>query len=294
MTARQRILIVDDETKVAFFLQESLEALERNFEVVSVSSAEEALHRVNHKRFDLLVTDQRMPGMNGLELVQKMQEHHPDTQFILITAYGSEDILVQAQRLGAIGYFTKPFHIEDFVQTVLGALQEGVDGHASRGPLSEQRVDVLGHCLEELRREVGAQCVLAASAVGALIAQAGVLTGLDVERLLLLSADGFIASSAMSHYLGGHCSNNLTYYEGPHHDIYVANVHDDLFLLVVFDRRVQASRIGIVWLYARRAVEHLYRLTTLSPLDEITASEEIPSDYLRLESSPDLAEIESD
>ncbi len=277
MTARQRILIVDDETKVAFFLQESLEVLEYDFEVVSVSSAEEALHRVDRKRFDLLVTDQRMPGMNGLELAQKMQERHPGTQFILITAYGSEEILVQAQRLGAIGYFTKPFHIEDFVQTVLGALQEGVESQP-KGSLSEQRVDVLGGRLEELRREVGAQCVLAASSTGALIAQAGVLTGLDAERLLLLAADGFVASSTMSHYLGGHCSNNLTYYEGSNHDIYVANVHNDLFLVIVFDRRVQASRIGIVWLYARRAVESLYRLTALPPLDEIaTPQETIPA-----------------
>lgn len=293
MTTRQRILIVDDETKVAFFLQESLEALEHNFEVVSVSSAEEALHRVNHKHFDLLVTDQRMPGMNGLELVQKMQERQPDTRFILITAYGSEDILIQAQRLGAIGYFTKPFHIEDFVQTVLGALQENVDSRP-RGPLSEQHVDVLGRRLEELRREVGAQCVLAASAAGALIAQAGVPTGLDAERLLALSTDGFVASSAMSHYLGGHCSNNLTYYEGSDHDIYVANVHDDLFLIIIFDRRVQASRIGIVWLYARRAVESLYRLTALSPLDELMVSEGAPPDHPRLASGADLAEIEPD
>jgi CheY-like chemotaxis protein/predicted regulator of Ras-like GTPase activity (Roadblock/LC7/MglB family) len=288
MTTRQRILIVDDETKVAFFLQESLEALEHNFEVVSVSSAEEALHRVNHKQFDLLVTDQRMPGMNGLELVQKMQERQPGTRFILITAYGSEDILIQAQRLGAIGYFTKPFHIEDFIQTVLGALQEKVDSH-SKSPLSEQHVDVLGRRLEELRREVGAQCVLAASAAGDLLVQAGVPSGLDAERLLALSADGFVASSAMSHYLGGHCSNNLTYYEGSDHDIYVANVHDDLFLLIIFDRRVQASRIGIVWLYARRAVENLYRLTALSPLDEFVVSE-----HPRLASGAELATVEPD
>ena len=114
--------------------------------------------------------------------------------------------------------------------------------------------------------------------MGALITQAGVLTGLDAERLLLLSADGFIASSAMSHYLGGHCSNNLTYYEGSNHDIYVANVHDDLFLLIVFDRRVQASRIGIVWLYARRAIENLHRLMASSRVDKTRSRVENPQD----------------
>jgi CheY-like chemotaxis protein/predicted regulator of Ras-like GTPase activity (Roadblock/LC7/MglB family) len=277
MPTRQRILIVDDETKVAFFLQESLKALDHNFEVVSVSSAEEALHTVTHKPFDLLVTDQRMPGMDGLELVAKLQQDYPGTRFILITAYGSEDVLIQAQRMGACGYFTKPFHIEDFIQTVLAALQENASEQDGES-LSDQHVDVLGRRLEELRREVGAQCVLAADSVGTLVAQAGILSGLDVEKLLLLAADGFTTSSAMAHYMGGHCSNNLTYYEGSDHDIYVANVHDDLFLVIVFDRRVQASRIGIVWLYARRAIEGLYRLTVWPLAGETAIHGEIPSD----------------
>jgi CheY-like chemotaxis protein/predicted regulator of Ras-like GTPase activity (Roadblock/LC7/MglB family) len=270
MTARRRILIVDDETKVAFFLQESLEALGYDFEVLSVFSTEEALREVNRKRFDLLVTDQRMPGMNGLELIRQVQERYPETQFILITAYGTEDVLAQAQQLGTFRYFTKPFHIEDFVQTVLEALQES--DSRSRQPLSDRHVDALNGRLEELRREVGAQCVLAAVSGGALIAQAGGLTGLDVGQLLQLAADSFVTSSAMAHYLGGDHTSNLTYHEGASHDIYTANVHEDLFLVIIFDRRIQASRIGIVWLYARRAIESLRRLMSLSPTDRAVAN----------------------
>ena len=60
--------------------------------MVSASSTDEALREIERQQFDLLVTDQRMPGMTGLELVGKVQERYPDTQFILITAYGSEDL----------------------------------------------------------------------------------------------------------------------------------------------------------------------------------------------------------
>jgi CheY-like chemotaxis protein/predicted regulator of Ras-like GTPase activity (Roadblock/LC7/MglB family) len=268
MTTRRRILIVDDETKVAFFLQESLEALGQDFEVVSVSSTKEALQEVDRKRFNLLVTDQRMPDMDGLELVKQVQKRYPGTQFILITAYGSEDVLSRAQRLGAYRYFTKPFHIEDFVQTVMDALQEG-DAQLKQ-PISDQHVDVLSSRLEELRREVGAQCVLASTSNGALVNQAGILTGLDVRKLLQLAAEGFTASSAMTNYLGGNHTSSLNYHEGAKYDIYTAGVHDDLFLVIIFDRRVQASRIGIVWLYARRAIESLRRVMTSSISNGVT------------------------
>jgi CheY-like chemotaxis protein/predicted regulator of Ras-like GTPase activity (Roadblock/LC7/MglB family) len=263
MTARRRILIVDDETKVAFFLQESLEALGHNFEVVSVSSTKEALREINRKRFNLLVTDQRMPDMEGLELIEQVQKRYPETQFILITAYGSEDVLAKAQRLGAYRFFTKPFHIEDFVQTVLEALQEKANSQP-RESLSNQHVDVLSSRLEELRREVGAQCVLASTSSGTLVTQVGVLSGLDAGQLLQLAAEGFAASSAMTQYLGGNHTSNLNYHEGAKYDIYTSSVHDDLFLVIIFDRRVQASRIGIVWLYARRAIESLRRVMTSS------------------------------
>ena len=258
MTAKRRILILDDETRVAFFLQESLEASGHDFEVISVSSSEEALAEVSREKFDLLIADQRVPGMNGLELVEQVRASHPDTQFILITAYSSESVLAQARRLGAYRYFTKPFHIEDFVQTVVDALEN--NNSRPREPVPGQQADLVGVRLEELRREVGAQCVLASTAGGILVAKAGAPLGVDLEALLRLAADDFTTSFALARHLGGTQTGNLTYYEGASHDVYTASVKDDLFLVIVFDRRIQASRIGIVWLYARRAIENLRRM----------------------------------
>lgn len=264
MTAKRRILILDDETKVAFFLQESLEALGHNFEVVSVSSSDDALREADREKFDLLVTDQRMPTLNGLEIVEQVKERHPDTPFILITAHSSQELLAKARQLGAYRYFTKPFRIEDFVQTVVEALENTNGG--PKEPLPEGTTDVLNDRLEELRREVGAQSVLASTTGGTLVTQAGTLMGLDPNKLLHLAADDFASSLAMAHYLGSAQSGNLTYYEGDRHDIYLAYVQEDLFLLIVFDRRIQASRIGIVWLYVRRAIENLRRIRSSFPI----------------------------
>jgi len=263
MTATRHILIVDDETKVAFFLRESLEALGHNFQVVSVSSIEKALQETKRRKFDLIVTDQRMPDMDGLDLIRQVRARDLDTQFILITAYGSEDLLAQARQLGAYRYFTKPFHIGDFVETVLDILQQDT-GDQLQAMLPDQHVDLLSGRLEELRREIGAQCLLAVTAAEELVAQTGVMTDLEIKPLLQLATSQFSISTSMMHYLGGNQPSNLNYYEGANHDIYLANVRKDLFLVLVFDRRVQASRIGIVWLYVRRAVENLRRLMTLS------------------------------
>jgi CheY-like chemotaxis protein len=263
MESKPRILILDDETSVAFFLRESLEALDRNLEVISVCSSEEALLQIDRQAFDLVVTDQYMPGMQGLELIEKVQKLNPATRFIVITAYGSEDVLAQAQRLGAFHFFVKPFRIEEFVETVLDALTR-TDGRSANG-MENQQADMLNLRLEELRREVGAQCLVAATADGAVVAQAGSPADLDVAQLLHLAAADFGTSLAMARHLGGSHRGNLTYYEGVRHDVYLANVEDDLFLLMVFDRSVQASRIGIVWLYARRAVENLRRVRAVVP-----------------------------
>jgi CheY-like chemotaxis protein len=243
-----------------------LEALGHDFEVVSVTSTDKALQEIGREKFDLLVTDQRVPGMTGLEFVGKAQERHPDTQFILITAYGSEEILDEARKLGAYRYFTKPFHIEDFVQTVVDALEDN-DGRP-RETQTDGHADVHQSRLEELRREVGAQCVLTSTTGGVIIAQAGTPAELDLNQFLRLAVDDFASSLVVTRFLGGAHTDNLTYYEGANHDVYLANVDDDLFLVIIFDRRIQASRIGIVWLYARRAVESLRRIRSAVPMTE--------------------------
>ena len=119
---RKRILIVDDERVVSFFLEEGLKGLGNEYEICSIGSGERALDRVRQQSFDLLVVDFRLPGINGLDLIEQVQKIQPDIKTILITAYGSEEIEQEAYRLRACSYLRKPFHIEKLMWTVQGAL----------------------------------------------------------------------------------------------------------------------------------------------------------------------------
>jgi two-component system response regulator YesN len=114
----KRILIVDDEAKVAFFLREGLLGLGPEYEVQTSESAEQALERIRTQPVDLAVVDYCLPGADGLELLRQLNEICPDTRTLLITAYGSPEVQDQAYHLCACQYLAKPFHIEDLMCTV--------------------------------------------------------------------------------------------------------------------------------------------------------------------------------
>jgi len=119
---RKRILIIDDEAKVAFFLQEGLKGLGDEYEVRTIESAELALEQMNRHSFDLLVVDFRLPGISGLDLIERVRNVNPDIKTILITAYGSPEIEQEAYRLDTCRYLHKPFRIEELMCTVQGIL----------------------------------------------------------------------------------------------------------------------------------------------------------------------------
>jgi CheY-like chemotaxis protein len=253
----KRILVVDDEPKVAFFLKESLESLERHYQVVRAETGESALAEMEQASFDMVITDLRMPGMDGLELMQRVKENHPDIQTILITAYGSDEVEAESHRLNAYRYFTKPFHIEDLTSAVQEAMESGAAKMAGTLVLSDERLERLTQRLNDLRYEVGAQCVLLADMGGQLLAQVGVTEGLEPAAFVSPLGNRFAAELEINRYLREGRSFNLHYHEGTRYDIYSSNVGEQLFLTLVFDRRMGASRIGMVWLYTKRAIQDL-------------------------------------
>jgi len=262
MGDNKRVLVVDDEEKVVFFLRESLEELGHDYTITAARSAEEALEKITEEPYDLVISDLRMPGLNGLELFEKVKEVSPGTHLILMTAYGSDEVEAEAHRLETYEYITKPFHVADLIEVARDALADIAVSQTEKLTLSEDQFDEVNKSLGSLRFEVGARCVLLADLAGEIISEVGITEGLETGTLIPLVASGLATVFKIAQYLGDEETFNLNLYEGRSYDIYSTGVGNDLFLTLVFDRTKQASRIGMVWLYARRTIQDLLRIVS--------------------------------
>ena len=117
------MLIVDDEETLTYSLYQSFIISQRDYEVVTASTGEEASEKLSGTKFDLVITDIKMPGMDGLELLTLIKSKYPATEVIVMTAYGSQEKREEALRRGARFYIEKPFEIKEIKQIVMELLQ---------------------------------------------------------------------------------------------------------------------------------------------------------------------------
>lgn len=121
---REKILLVDDEPALSSYLEEVVR--EEGFKVRKVQSGFEALAALEEEAFLLVITDLRMPEMDGLELLRRIKERDPQLGVIVMTAFASLETAVDALRLGAMDYITKPLHVQE-IQVVLRKAIESID-----------------------------------------------------------------------------------------------------------------------------------------------------------------------
>ena len=110
------ILVVDDEEIVRDSLSSWLE--EDGYNVEAVESGKKALERIPAKNWDLMLVDLKMPGMDGIQLMDEVRKTNPDLLIIIMTAYATVDTAVKAMKKGAYDYFVKPFNPEDISLTI--------------------------------------------------------------------------------------------------------------------------------------------------------------------------------
>lgn len=118
-TEARRILIVDDEPTILLTLSYALRS--NDVEVITASRLEPAEEALNRYRFDLVIVDIRMSGVlgvEGLELLSYIKRQWPDTEVIIMTAYGSDDMKRDAYERGAKYYYNKPIDIDDLFQRI--------------------------------------------------------------------------------------------------------------------------------------------------------------------------------
>jgi two-component system response regulator AtoC len=109
-----KILVVDDEASIREMLQKGLSQMGK-FNVETAQNGAEAIEKIGREIFDLVLTDLKMPEMGGLELLENIKGTRPEVMVILMTAYGSIETAVEAMKMGADDYITKPINFEDLL-----------------------------------------------------------------------------------------------------------------------------------------------------------------------------------
>jgi excisionase family DNA binding protein len=123
-TGRPRILVVDDEQAVRDLLSKTLSMAD--YDVDTVPDGPGALDRLRTVEYDLLITDLKMPGMDGLSVIREARRQTPDLPVIIITGYSTEASAIEAINLGVTGYLTKPFRLPRILGAAAKALGEPV------------------------------------------------------------------------------------------------------------------------------------------------------------------------
>ena len=140
------ILVVDDEPDLRTLYELTL--LREGYRVETAGSVQEAMEQLQQKRFDVMISDMRLPDGNGMQLLTHLREQGRPERCIVMTAYGSAENAVEALRTGAFDYLTKPVDLRQFRQVVASAIQgigavpsPGISGSAPCTPPSQFQGD---------------------------------------------------------------------------------------------------------------------------------------------------------
>ncbi|MBT1071721.1 sigma-54-dependent transcriptional regulator [Pelotalea chapellei] len=122
MTDKKRILLIDNEAGLCRMMEQIL--IDHGYLARAYTSPQKAVEEFKPSAWDLVITDIKMPGMSGLEVLQNIKEQSRDMPVIMITAYATVDMSIQALRKGAYDMLTKPFEPEELIYRVKNALQQ--------------------------------------------------------------------------------------------------------------------------------------------------------------------------
>lgn len=156
--ALKRVLIVDDEEDLTWSISKNLSKDKDKFDLICVNSGTEALKIMSQVQVDLVVSDIRMPEINGLDLLLEIKEKYGDVKVIIMTAYGSPDYEKTAFERGCIYYLEKPFEISHLRELIIDSLNEkkGFVGQVSDFQLSDIiQMNCLGRLTTALYVEKG-------------------------------------------------------------------------------------------------------------------------------------------
>ncbi len=139
------VLVVDDERSMRDFLNILL--LKEGYQVTTVDSGNAALDHLSGNSCDVMITDYRMPGMNGLDLLARVKADQPNLPVIMITAFASPNDAVQAMKFGAFDYISKPFNVDE-IRSVIESATKSDNNRDEEQTLTETFPEIVGESRE--------------------------------------------------------------------------------------------------------------------------------------------------
>jgi CheY-like chemotaxis protein len=231
-----RILIVEDQREVSRLLRTSLETLEQDLEVVEIPSGEEAILDASRNKVDMLVSDFRLAGITGIELMGKVRSYHPNSKVILITGLTDPKVRKEVAEAGADAFFIKPVPIADFLDAVergLGLVETLLPAEPIF-PVEEVEQATLSDLLTGLRQELKATAVILLNDDGHIMARAGDLPDNSSEVALVSSLLAIhSAGQKVSHVLSQKVASNWHVFSGGEYDLIFAPVGETHAMLVI-------------------------------------------------------------
>ncbi|MBW1707509.1 MAG: response regulator, partial [Deltaproteobacteria bacterium] len=129
----KKVLIVDDDQEMLLSLKEGLEKYNETFSVLMAGDGLIAMEKLKKLPVSLVVTDLKMPRMDGFTLLARIMEQYPDIPVIIMTGYSTPEMQKLAREGGAVGYIEKPFMIEDLARKIMTAMRKESEGGTLHG-----------------------------------------------------------------------------------------------------------------------------------------------------------------
>jgi CheY-like chemotaxis protein len=295
----RRVLIVDDSLDVRRMLGASLKTLGKEFDVLEVPSGEEALLIGTTLQLDLVVSDVRLPGMSGLDLIAKIRKRSPELKVILITGADDSKTRHQVAEAGADAFFYKPLEIADFLDTVercLGMVkvafplppvaEEPIARAVRPAPVVEKPAPTLADRLSSLRKELDALSAILLNEAGHVSAEAGEFLEIHANEALVSGIMATVSASLkVSHSLGMEKPDNMLFFAGLKHHLCLVPVGSSYVLVLVARDGFQAVQLTAMRQAIHPAVQDLQSILENIGM-ELQPQREEPTPAL-----PPLAEV---
>jgi len=277
---RQRVLVVEDQREIARMLRSAIQLLNPALEVLDTLSAEEASLELTERGADLLIVDVRLPGISGLQLVERWQKQNLRVPFIITTGFADPVTRGQAERLGASAFFAKPLPMVEFLEAVRAVLagQEYKPGE-----------DRAGKVLAELRQGTRAEAAWLCQESGRVALRAGDIMDTEEYEIETVMQSANLVQRKAAVLLGGLLESppSLFLINGLKRSLAVSPLASGAMLLLFFSNETDAITLREP---LSRAVSQLDEIFRIAPPPTENGVQPMP-EWVHLQEVPQTGEL---